>query len=610
MKPLGATPLPGTARDTSAKAHTVDPATFEITPPASAARATAPGPAVAAPERNKSTARKVIVVIGAENAPGLGLVRAIVEDLKGEFAARAIVGKLDSPESRFLGTLGADLVAADARDAAGLKKALAGAYGAFYIQLSSEHPSLETKLATANAVARAAQETGLKHVVWATLEDPGQTLLEHNDVTPTFQNGRWISDREAGASPEQVFADLAIPTTFLHTTWEPSVAAGKWTEDIGRHAYGILRNGESVGQTVSISAARLIRRQTPPPIPPPGIATPVTAAPIAGADAPAAPELTSSRPASSSGSRSRTIAIVGMVAAVALVALVVTRQIQRQQGEPKGDPVESSHPAAPAPVAPPVAVASPETHQPAPPPPVAPTPETTPAPPVAAAPETPPPVPEMATTPGAPQEPAENPSNRAGARHASAPAKLARRDPPKPAVAKPSPVAAPHDTLVPHAPAPVAKAEPPPKIEPAPEREAPAKPASPPVAAVRAPAPPSLAPAPPPAPAPRRSDSPQPGYVDPKAVAAAVRSHAVEANTCYDRAVMEHPDLHGRLTLQAVIDPTGRVISVSPTSAINGGARLQSCLTAAFKIWAFPRPAGGVNGNVTYSFSFESANAE
>jgi hypothetical protein len=100
--------------------------------------------------------------------------------------------------------------------------------------------------------------------------------------------------------------------------------------------------------------------------------------------------------------------------------------------------------------------------------------------------------------------------------------------------------------------------------------------------------------------------APQPGFVDPKAVNAIVRSHADEAGACYERAMMEHPDLHGRLTIHAVIDSNGRVASVSPTSGITDGARLQSCLVRAFKSWVFPRPAGGVNGNVAYSFSFES----
>jgi outer membrane biosynthesis protein TonB len=147
------------------------------------------------------------------------------------------------------------------------------------------------------------------------------------------------------------------------------------------------------------------------------------------------------------------------------------------------------------------------------------------------------------------------------------------------------------------------KSEAPPRIETPPERAAPPAPA---IGADRVPAPKPPAVAPSVSPPPMAATAPQPGFVDPKAVNAIVRSHADEAGACYERAMMEHPDLHGRLTIHAVLDPNGRVASVSPTSSISDGARLQSCLVRAFRSWAFPRPAGGVNGNVTYSFSFES----
>jgi hypothetical protein len=98
----------------------------------------------------------------------------------------------------------------------------------------------------------------------------------------------------------------------------------------------------------------------------------------------------------------------------------------------------------------------------------------------------------------------------------------------------------------------------------------------------------------------------RPGYVDPKAVSAAVRSHTAEARGCYDRAIMEHPDLHGRLTVRATIDPAGHVLSLTPSSNIADGGRLQNCLVAAFKTWSFPPPVGGVNGNISYGFAFDS----
>ncbi len=570
----------------------------------------------------RPAARKVVAIIGAESAPGLGLVRAILEDLKSEFAPRAIVRSLDSAESRQLRKLGIDLSIADPREESSLKPLLVGAYGAFYIQLSSEHPTLETKRAAAHTVARAAKEAGLRHVIWATLEDPGQTFLEHNDVTPTFQNGRWVSDAEGQKSPEQIFTELAIPTTFLHIAWEAAVAAGKWTEDIGRHAYGLLRDRGSIGQTVSISAARMIRRPTPAPVVPSAPSPAVlatsssTTSPATTSSSTTSSSTTSSATTSSSSTvrafvvpailppvepppitsapspaKSRRIAIVGIVVAAALVGLVVMRQVQSQKiaPAPAPDPIETPRPTE-AVRPPPVAVKAPEAQA------VAPSPVAAP-PPVAAAPEAPPPPAEVAP----PEEVVVTTNEHAGGKHT-----VAAKNHKHPAVkagpvataAPPPPVPASHPAVAP------VKAEAPPKIETAhettPERPAPAEPSAPAVVAVRAPAPK------PAAPAPSMPPPPQSGFVDPKSVAAVVRAHANEANACYERATMEHPDLHGRLTIHAVVDPSGRVVSASPTSGINEGARLQNCLVGAFKGWVFPRPTGGVNGNITYSFVFES----
>jgi serine/threonine-protein kinase len=98
---------------------------------------------------------------------------------------------------------------------------------------------------------------------------------------------------------------------------------------------------------------------------------------------------------------------------------------------------------------------------------------------------------------------------------------------------------------------------------------------------------------------------PPPGFIDTKAVTVVVRSHATEVQACFDRALMEHAELHGRLTLRATVDSGGRVLSVSPMNAIPGGGRLQTCVMGAFERWTFPRPTQGAKGIVTYSFSFE-----
>jgi hypothetical protein len=553
-----------------------------------------------APER-KPEAKKIVAIIGAESAAGLGLARAIVEDLSTEFVARAIVRSLDSAESRTLSKLGTELSVADPRDESALTRVLGGAYGAFYIQLSSEHPSPETKLATAHAVARAAKGVGLRHVIWATLEDPGQTFLEHNDVTPTFQNGRWMSDGEGQPRPEQIFTEMAIPTTFLHTAWEATIAAGKWTEDIGKHAYGLLRDRDSIGQTVSISAARMIRRPTPAPVPMPATTSePVTVPSLATLSSTTSATTSSSAvrafavPASlppvdpaRAPANSRKTAMIGLVVAGVLAGMVVMRQVQSHKIVPAPDPIASPR-AAEAVRPPPGAVKEPEAQAMVPPPVTAP-------PPVAASAEAPPPPAEVAPPAEMVVETNEHAAgkrNVAGKNHR----RLASKTGAVASAASPPP-AAPDPPAV----APV-KAEAP-KIEAPPERAAPTAPA---IVADRGPAPKPAAVAPSVKSPPMAPAAPQPGFVDPKAVNLIVRSHADEANACYERALMEHPDLHGRLTIHAVIDPNGRVASASPTSSISDGARLQSCLVRAFRSWAFPQPSGGVNGNVTYSFSFEA----
>ena len=115
--------------------------------------------------------KKTIAVIGATGTQGGGLVRAIVSDPEGRFAARAITRKTDSDKARALAATGAEVVAGDADDPASLKRAFAGAYGAFLVTNFWEHFSPERELKQAAAMARATKAAGVAHAVWSTLED-------------------------------------------------------------------------------------------------------------------------------------------------------------------------------------------------------------------------------------------------------------------------------------------------------------------------------------------------------------------------------------------------------------------------------------------------------
>ena len=99
--------------------------------------------------------RKIIAVVGATGAQGGGLVRAILADRSGSFAARAITRKPDSEKARALAALGAEVVAGDADDAPSLDRAFAGAYGAYCVTNFWEHFSAEREAVQATALARA-----------------------------------------------------------------------------------------------------------------------------------------------------------------------------------------------------------------------------------------------------------------------------------------------------------------------------------------------------------------------------------------------------------------------------------------------------------------------
>jgi serine/threonine-protein kinase len=127
------------------------------------------------------------------------------------------------------------------------------------------------------------------------------------------------------------------------------------------------------------------------------------------------------------------------------------------------------------------------------------------------------------------------------------------------------------------------------------EREAPA--AASPVASPT-PAAESARAAPKPAPA-------VPGSIAPAVIAQVIRRNAQAVQECFDRAQMDHPDLHGRMRFRATVDRFGNVTSAWADNQLPDGARLLSCILARAREWKFPPPAGGVSGSVSYTFAFD-----
>jgi uncharacterized protein YbjT (DUF2867 family) len=228
--------------------------------------------------------RKIIAVAGATGAQGGGLVRAILADPGGGFAARALTRDPKSDKARELAGKGAEVVAANVDDVESLKKAFRGAHAAYCVTFFWDHFSPDREKAQARNMAVAAKDAGVKHVIWSTFEDTRLSVPLSDGRMPTLQGKYKVPHFDAKAEANPYFTELGLATTFLLTSfyWDnliyfgmgpkkgpdgklaftlpmgnkklPGIAAG----DIGGCAYGLFRRGgEFIGKTVGVAGEHL-----------------------------------------------------------------------------------------------------------------------------------------------------------------------------------------------------------------------------------------------------------------------------------------------------------------------------------------------------------------
>jgi uncharacterized protein YbjT (DUF2867 family) len=232
--------------------------------------------------------KKIIAVVGATGAQGGGMARAILADPSGGFAARALTRKPDSEKARALARQGAEVVAANLDDVESLKRAFSGAYGAFCVTNYWESFSPEKELAQAANMARAAMASGLKHVIWSTLEDTRKWVPLSDNRMPTLMGKYKVPHFDAKGEADEVFVKAGVPVTLLLTSfyWDNFIYFGSGpkkgpdgklaltfplddkklsaiaVEDIGKCAYGIFKRGsEFIGKKVGIAGEHLTGAQ-------------------------------------------------------------------------------------------------------------------------------------------------------------------------------------------------------------------------------------------------------------------------------------------------------------------------------------------------------------
>jgi uncharacterized protein YbjT (DUF2867 family) len=222
--------------------------------------------------------KKIIAVVGSTGAQGGGLVRAILRDPSHEFIARALTRDPASDKAKALAAAGAEVVAGDVDDADSLKRAFAGAYGAYCVTFYWAHLSPEQELNEAKAMAEAAKHAGLQHVIWSTLEDTRKHIPLTDTRMPTLMGKYKVPHFDAKGEADQYFA--GVPTTFSLASfyWENFIYFGMGpkkgpdgvltlnlpmghkrltgiaADDIGACALGVFkRREEFVGKSIGLA---------------------------------------------------------------------------------------------------------------------------------------------------------------------------------------------------------------------------------------------------------------------------------------------------------------------------------------------------------------------
>jgi uncharacterized protein YbjT (DUF2867 family) len=232
--------------------------------------------------------KKIIAVVGATGAQGGGLVRAVLADTSSVFAVRALTRDPESEKAKELAKLGVEVVKADLDAGGTLKAAFDGCYGAFCVTFFAEHFVPEKELVQAAAMAQAAKQAGLKHVVWSTFEDTRKQMPLTDNRMPTLMQKYKVPQFDAKGEANKAFSQFGVPTTYMLNSfyWDDLIylglgpkkgedgtlaftlplgdkrLAGVAAEDIGRSAYGVFKKGfDLLGKTVGVAGDHLTGTQ-------------------------------------------------------------------------------------------------------------------------------------------------------------------------------------------------------------------------------------------------------------------------------------------------------------------------------------------------------------
>ena len=85
-----------------------------------------------------------------------------------------------------------------------------------------------------------------------------------------------------------------------------------------------------------------------------------------------------------------------------------------------------------------------------------------------------------------------------------------------------------------------------------------------------------------------------------------IHEHIAEVRYCYESAMIQNPDVQGKMVVDFVIQGSGTVKSAQLNHSTVNNPSLDQCILSRLVKWKFPKPKGGVDVAVSYPFIFKS----
>ncbi len=96
------------------------------------------------------------------------------------------------------------------------------------------------------------------------------------------------------------------------------------------------------------------------------------------------------------------------------------------------------------------------------------------------------------------------------------------------------------------------------------------------------------------------------GSLDREIIRRIIAKHRPEVKYCYEKELVKHKDLMGKVVVTFIIAGTGRVIKAYIKQSTMGNKAVEQCIVSRVKRWKFPQPKGGGIVEVTYPFIFKA----